>query len=197
MLFDAGKSLFVFYMMVSANFLGSLFGCRIQDILTNNMLIKHFLGLLTIYFFIRLTAPAPDPENVPTPFEQLYKSAFIYVIFIISTKMNYKYWTPFIILLGMLYMLSIYRDYNNQVKKPEKYILQPSTIDTLEQMIYVITIITLILGFLHYLGEKKLEYKSTFNYWDFMIGKPSCKRYTPSSISSVPFSKMISIALTQ
>ena len=37
----------------------------------------------------------------------------------------------------------------------------------------------MIIGFILYLGEKKIEYKDKFNYITFIFGKPSCTNIFP------------------
>ena len=41
------KGIFLFIFIISGNYLGELLGCRLINVLTNNMFIKHFLGFLT------------------------------------------------------------------------------------------------------------------------------------------------------
>jgi len=39
----------------------------------------------------------------------------------------------------------------------------------------------LIIGFIIYLGEKKIEYKNNFKYITFLFGNPKCKGYSPNT----------------
>ena len=48
-------AIFIFLLIVSGNYLGNLFPCRIQDSFENNMYAKHFLGYFTLLFFVLFT----------------------------------------------------------------------------------------------------------------------------------------------
>ena len=160
----------------------------VQDIFEKNMLIKHFFSILTIYFFIILSNATSEGEVPKSPVSQLKSSLLIYGLFIISTKMNKKYWIPLIIVLGSIYMLYVFKDYNQKIKEdPELIHIKTSTIENVEYILYIITFVLLIVGFVHYLGEKKLEYKNNFSYQDFLLGIPACKKFTPANLKSISF----------
>ena len=48
--------IFIFFLIISANFLAELFPCRLQYILRNNMVIKHLFGLFSMIFFVVLSS---------------------------------------------------------------------------------------------------------------------------------------------
>lgn len=163
----SAKSLFVLYLMISSNFLGSLFGCQVQDILTNNMLVKHLLGFLTLYFFVSIV----DPSQY-NPLQKLMFTVLIYLCFILSTKLDSKAWLVFITLLALVYILYIVKD-SIQDEDAKKFI-------GVSQLTLVCgSIIVLILGSIYYLGEKKIEYGKDFSYTTFFIGKPVCRHKSP------------------
>ena len=41
--------LFIFILVISGNYIGELLPCRIQYTLQNNMIYKHFFGILTMF----------------------------------------------------------------------------------------------------------------------------------------------------
>lgn len=163
---NSGKLLFVLYLMISSNYLGNLFGCRIQNELNRNMLLKHILGFLTLYFFVSIVDPAKY-----SPQFKLAVSAAIYFAFMMSTKMNVKSFYILISLIGSVYVLYIIKDTFNE--KWHKYI------DYLQFVLMIAAIITLIVGFIYYMGEKKMEYKDEYAFSKFLVGAPSCKLETP------------------
>ena len=60
------------------NYLGEIFPCRVQQLFSNNMYVKHILGILSLMFFVVLTRP------------NLYTSTnFIYVSAVNSATVNY------------------------------------------------------------------------------------------------------------
>ena len=48
--------IFIFILIVSANFLAETFPCKLQYQLRNNMLLKHTFGYFTMIFFVVLSS---------------------------------------------------------------------------------------------------------------------------------------------
>ena len=48
------KGIFIFYIIIAAAFLPHILGCHIQKLFDSHMLVKHGIGILTLYFFIML-----------------------------------------------------------------------------------------------------------------------------------------------
>lgn len=165
-LMSSPKSVFVLYLIFSGNFLANLFGCRTQQALTNTMWLKHILGFMTMYFFVVL-ADSNSPFT-DSPQMQFLFTLFCYTIFLISTRMDYKWWIAFILILAVYYIIQVYKDHS-QTKEEDK-----AKYNKIQKYLSYLAGIILILGFLVYIGKKKLEYKNKFNWSTFLIGKPEC-----------------------
>lgn len=165
-LMSSPKSVFVLYLIVSGNFLANLFGCRTQQALTNTMWLKHILGFMTMYFFVVL-ADSSSPFT-DSPQMQFLFTLFCYTLFLISTRMDYKWWIAFILTLAVYYILQVYKDHS-QTKEQDK-----EKYSRIQKYLTYLAGSILILGFLVYIGKKKLEYKDQFNWSSFLIGKPTC-----------------------
>ena len=77
--------IFIFILIISANFLAEIFPCRLQDALRNNMYLKHLFGLFTMIFFVVLTS---NLENK----NYLYiRSIILYIIFILITRTHHYF----------------------------------------------------------------------------------------------------------
>lgn len=166
-MFFPTKSLFALYLIVSGNFLASLFGCRIQDLMTNNMYVKHFLGFMTLYFFVVLT----ETDEALGSFSATHKLLLalgLYMWFILSSRMNYMVWFAFIVTLAAVYILQIYRD-DKQTDAQTK-----ETIFETQKVLLGVGVFLTAVGFVAYLGEKKYEYGKSFHYNKFLVGKPKC-----------------------
>lgn len=160
------KSIFILYLLVSCNFLANLFSCRTQTMLNNNMAVKHLLGFMTMYFFVVLVDSESKLGNTPE-LQMLITIAF-YFIFIITTRMDYKWWLAFIVLVSIIYILEIFK--TNKNLPLERY----KNFETSQKYLTYVTISIIIIGFLIYYGRKKLEYGDDFNIFTFLIGKPKC-----------------------
>ena len=178
---NSGKGLFILYLMVSSNYLGNLFGCRIQNELNTNMWLKHILGFLTMYFFVSLV----DTSKY-SPQLKLFFALLTYLAFMMSTKMNVKSFYIFITMIGLVYVLYIIKDTITDQKILEY-------IDYFQLVLMVAAIIVLIIGFIYYMGEKKIEYKDDYAFSKFLIGAPSCKLETPNMNKS--FSQVMKIGI--
>jgi hypothetical protein len=153
------------YLVVGGNFLANLFGCRIQSLLSSDMRAKHLLGFLTMYFFIVLVdknASTADP-NV-----QLLATAAVYTTFVITTKMDIRFWSPFMVLLALFYVMQIYKENDKTDKKTKK------VIGILQKVILGVNAALLIAGFLVYMGKKKAEFGPEFKFGKFMLGRVEC-----------------------
>jgi len=167
-------SVFVFVLILSGNYLGQLFPCRVQSLFANSMVVKHILGFLTLLFFVTLTIP--EIKKQPNLFGN---TSLIYLWFIVMSKCYYTIWFLVFGIIGIIYLLRMYKEGLEKEKVTEKEKQQIELIDTTNKYLAATSIVSTISGFLIYMGAKKLEYKKKFNYMDFILGKPRCRHLTP------------------
>lgn len=172
--------IFIFILIVSANFLAEIFPCRIQNLLRSNMLVKHIFGLFTMIFFVVLSSGITD-KNI---FKIVNMSFLLYILFILISKTQIYAFYLILIFLGIAYIINIIKEQEKEnIKSEENDKLINEKINNYENImyvLYVLIIITTIIGGLLYMGEKKIEYKNNFNYKTFFFGKPSCKGKSPN-----------------
>lgn len=164
----SGRNLFVLYLVLAAAYIQPLFFCNANTDLGNSMVSRHLVAFLTLTFFIVVTDTELDDTM---PFATvLMTSAIIYLWFLISSKMTANWWLVLAVLLASLYIIDLYDENQPKAKidfKPIK-----------EGILGVAAALTLV-GFLIYVGEKKLDYKSDFSYTTLLLGTKECKR-TPN-----------------
>jgi hypothetical protein len=154
---------FVLYLIISANFLANLFNCRVQYLLSNNMYIKHLLGFFTLLFFIIIVNSETKNKDI------IFISIGIYLLFIITAKIDFNFWIIFIVLLSLIYILEIYKN-----EKEDNTTIGNIDINNIQYSLIIFNIFIIIVGFLVYLGKKKFEYKENFDYTTFLFGKNKC-----------------------
>lgn len=180
----------VLSLMMSANYLGELFPCKIQSIFSNNMVVKHILGFLSLMIFVVLTRP-----NLYTSTNFVYVSVLLYSGFMLLSKMHYVIWFIVFGIFSIIYVLHVYLsqiESENQINRnkigdnsvsPDENDKMPtdnisSKIETIKQIqkyLFIITIPISLIGLIHYIGEKKIEYGITgFNLKRFIFDKPKC-----------------------
>jgi len=165
-------TIFILILIISANFLGQLFPCKIQRILDCNIYIKHIFSFLTLMFFVILSAPIGGSMKVN---DILIKGFILYILFIILTKTNHIVFLIIIILLGVLYLLVLKI---NEIKDSNNKELE-DRLNVIYNYISYLILILLIIGFLMYMGEKKIEFKNKFEYSKFIFGIPYCRGVSP------------------
>ena len=178
-------NVFVLFLIIASNYIGELFPCRIQSLLVNNVYLKHFIAFLTLMFFVVLTDSSSQKKKFMVIFTDSIKLYFLWLLLINSDK---KFFVLGLILLAILYILQLIKnDYINNKKINEeineeinnKNKERLSLIKNIEKIIFLIFFIVLVLGFIIYMGEKKIEYKDKFKYITFIFGKPGCKGKSP------------------
>ena len=154
-------AIFIFVLIISGNYLGELFPCKVQQIFKNNMYVKHTLGFLTLLFFVTLTIPEVKQQDNFISFTIL-----IYIWFILMTKCYYTIWFLVFGMIGILYLLQIYKNEKNE---------KVEIVNNIEKTLIISSFIMTIIGFFIYMGIKKREYKDKFRYLNFIFGPPDCK----------------------
>ena len=172
--------LFSIVLVISVNFLGTLLPCRFQNIIENNMIVKHLFGFFIALFLILLSTPFIEKD-----FTIILKSLLVYAIFILMTKTDIYVFLILLFISVASYSLVIiktqYIEQNNIGKyKSDKTI---KTINTIVRVLYNFFIIILLVGVVVYMGEQKIEYKNNFSYVKFFLGNSSCKNNNTQNIS--------------
>tara|TARA_Y100000022_G_C13219317_1_gene361534 strand:- start:472 stop:1059 length:588 start_codon:yes stop_codon:yes gene_type:complete len=167
-------SIFVFVLILSGNYLGELFPCRVQSLFSNSMFVKHALGFLTLLFFVTLTIP----EIKKQPY-LIGNTSLIYLWFIVMSKCYYTIWFLIFGIIGTIYLLRMYKENLEKEGITESEKKKVEIINTTNKYLTIVSLISTVIGFLIYMGAKKIEYKKKFNYFDFILGKPRCRHLTP------------------
>jgi hypothetical protein len=188
-------SIFVFFLIISSNYLGALFPCRIQKLLNTNVYLKHIFGFLTLSFFVVLT----DPLKKYNFINIFYESALLYIIFIIFINNDYNFFIFGLMIVGLIYILNLKKidltgsiTENNLNKDNEKNKQLLEMITKINTFLFILFMIVIIIGFIIYMGEKKIEYKDKFSYIIFILGQAQCRDKSPKTI----YTKALQAAFT-
>jgi hypothetical protein len=139
------------------------------------MLLRHVIAFVGIIFIAVLSdSDVNDLSDIPPI---IVSCVFIYVWFLISSKMTANWWIPLILLLTGLYVINYYREHVAVLTKDVD-----SYLDYAEYAIFSISALITLFGFIIYIGEKKIDYRGKFDYSTFILGTPTCKG-TPSKAS--------------
>jgi hypothetical protein len=176
-------SIFIFILLISAGEILNIFPCSVIGVIKNNIYLQHFIGFLTMTFFVVLVVPIPDKKlnNI------LSKSALMYAIFILITKTESHFFIPIIVLLGATYLLILKKvEYRESIERNENVSSKTDTLNKINTIvlinnsILIVIAVLLIIGFILYLGRKKYEYGKDFSYITFMFGRNVCSKTLPT-----------------
>ena len=109
----SAMAIFIFLLIISGNYLGNLFPCKVQEQFENNIYLKHFLGYFTLLFFVILTLPEKyDNEGNKIPeFRYLNEiiriCLFLYAFFLVLSKTPHYIWIVVFIITSMVYLLEL------------------------------------------------------------------------------------------
>jgi hypothetical protein len=175
-----GFYLALVYLVISGNYLGNLFGCRVQQLFREEMWLKHLLGLFTAYFLIILSTP---PEGY-SALQTAALTVVIYGWFFLTTKMHVKMWIPMILVALLAYVLHVYKKQalptaTPDAKEEAAVTERRDMITNLQKAAVLFAGIVTVLGTVAYFGEKRLEYGTEFDTWTFWTGVPECRFATP------------------
>jgi len=170
----SGRNVFILFLVLAGGFLQPLFPCNTTKLFTESKLIRHLLGFFTLIFFVVVSDTELD-DYMPLG-TILATSAVIYLWFLIASKMTANWWLLLVVLLGSLYIIDLYEE-REKNEDPEV----AANLTLAKRVILGASILLTVIGFLIYLGEKKLDYKGKFNYSDFFLSTTVCKG-TPTTL---------------
>ena len=174
-------TIFILILIISAEYLKELMPCKLDNVLKNNIYVKHFFCFLTLLFFVVITTEPLKDKNLK---EIIIKSIVLYVLFILLIKNDYRIFLSVMVLLGLIYIISlkkyelidlIKKEQNIDIITKKQYENEINTIILINNILFVIVIILIFIGFLFYMNKKKNQYKDQFHFLTFFFGNIKCK----------------------
>ena len=156
------------YLVLAGRFMVPLFPCNTRSFFADSSLMRHFVGFITLLFFC--VASDSELDDYMPLGTLVATAAIIYFWFLISSKMTANWWLILITLLAALYISDLYRDSQEKLD-PEL----AKTLTTVKTVLLGLSLAVTFVGFLIYVGEKKLDYKSKFDYATLLLGTTTCK----------------------
>jgi len=165
-LINMTNGLFLLLLSISGGFTLETLGCKTQLFFSNNMFTKQILIFSMIYFTMDLTT-----TEHPHPLKILLKAFYVWLFFIMFTKMNTTFTSVAFILILSIFLLQKYKAYLNAIedKTKNEEIVKAQTYSVIGLLSLV------VIGFGIYYLEKKEEYGTDFTMYEFMFGNTNCK----------------------
>jgi len=175
---DISMPLFALYLLIFCNFNKETLGCRLIQLLDNNMYVKHLMTFLLLFFLVVLIDPKNSDKNLLHNFGL---SIMIYILFIITSRVSLPIMIIIVILLVVIYIISNIAKKKKEENKEDEY----KRYKLAQNIIFIILMTLALFGIILYGIEKSEEYKGNFSFLTFIFGNPVCRNYTPKEISYV------------
>lgn len=175
---QAVTAILLLYLAIATNFIKELFSCELQYQLSQNLWLKHVVGILVFYFAI--VSPSILPGE--SPVKQLGWSTLLYMLFFCTTRCDYR------VALGLVMLGVIIVIRNNYIRYQSSFKQTQSNDSTSEKRkeddrftkyVTAAMIVILIIGVIAYIGYKYMTLQKegtvgTFDWKRFVIGVPEC-----------------------
>ena len=178
--------LFLAYSVVTGGYITKILSCQLQHALLYNQYLKHIVGFLLIFVFIMLEGgwDFDEQENLKAPvnwsngnsFHSLVYSIVLYLLFVLSSKMQLIPNILFLCSLLILYIIHTQRKYWSNRQRIEKSLEE--TIQIIEKTLIGGSGLLFLYGIYDYIRYQRKQYGSAFRWTIFFLGKPNCRTTT-------------------
>ena len=154
------KSLLLLALAVMGNYVAETLGCETQYLLNNSMFAKHLCIIFIIYFTINISS-----DEAINPIKEMKSSLFLWVLFILFTKMNIYFTIIAFNLLCIHFILGNFEKYyeKNNNEKDLEYIKK------IKKHIYPILIVVILVGFIQYFLKEYKEHRRNFSLYKWKV----------------------------
>lgn len=154
--------LFIVNITILTNFIGDTLGHKIQNLFTENLILKHLIVILLIYTTITVVSNKSNPRN------RLIKSLYIWFLYLLLSKNTLRITPIIVFLMIILFILEDYINYYKDTdKKLEKKLINIST------FIKYAILILLIIGHIMYINKQKYVFGDNFSMYNLYLGNRS------------------------
>ena len=162
-------ALFILYLILSGNYIGDLFGCRLQEAFTEIVFFKHIIAFLSLYYFVNLST-----HIIQDPIKVLIKSMIMYLVFIFSRNVAFGYTIIFLLSMIVIKFLEDYKEYHYQNDKNDKkennLFLSEDRINLIQKILVIVIYISIVVGFVRYAHNTFKSHKN-FKWLIFLFGE--------------------------
>lgn len=155
--FDVKFALSALYLWLLFGFLSSMVSCDLQRWMMSNWLFRHVIGIISFLLLFTII----DTSNQVSINILIAKTLIVYFIFILMTKSKWYYALPVLILLTIDQLCKAQVDYYNKDK--EKYKNKIENFIKIREILSVLIVLFIIIGFVSYTIRQKNEYKEKFS----------------------------------
>ena len=169
------NALLIFILIISGNYLDDLLPCKVQKLMRNNLIMKHLVAFMILYFLTVLTIP--ELKSI----KGIVSAVGLYTLFLLSTKINYIAWAIMLFIYAIVYLMNIAigdlkKKINKSTTKEERELKENSiiTMRRIMSWLVIVNMVIIIVGFIYYFGMKKMQHGKQFSLQQFFFDVPIC-----------------------
>lgn len=134
---------------------------ELQNLVKNNIVVRHFFGIVTMLFLIVLTT-----DNHYEATRTVVYTIALYTVFLMSTRISIPFLIPFLFMLASVYIIHLYAEKERNEERKKELVMA-------EDVLTFLALLLVLIGFLFHLIVKRIEYNTVSNTFTFVLGKPS------------------------
>lgn len=155
----------ILYVVVAANYVGDVFACDLQRLLTHSMLTKQLVLVLGALVWV---VEAYDSTDLS--FTQiLLKSSLLYILFLLSTKSTAATLLP---MLTLMLVDQVLRVWEQRVPKGSDH---ANKVTKLRHGIHIACVVAITGGAAVYAHKQVRDHGDAFSWIQFLFGTPKCR----------------------
>jgi uncharacterized membrane protein len=169
------NALLIFILIISGNYLDDLLPCKVQTLMRNNLIMKHLVAFMILYFLTVLTIP--ELKSI----KGIISAIGLYTLFLLSTKINYIAWAIMLFIYAIVYLMNIAigdlkKKINKSTTKEERELKEKSiiTMRRIMSWLVIVNMVIIVVGFIYYFGMKKMQHGNKFSLQQFFFDVPIC-----------------------
>ena len=162
---NAVKGLFILFLVIVANFLGTTLNCEIQRQLETSVITRNIAIFFLIYFTINFYS---DPASFIV--DQIKTTVIIFFLFIFLMKQQAYFFLFNLIVIIVIFINSQTRDYYEKRNQKEKV----TQIEFTNYILKIFLILSLSVGFMVHLYNEVKDKNGHFHILKFLFGNNKC-----------------------
>lgn len=158
--------LIVLILAICGNYVGNTLSCHTQRLLKNNMKAKHAIVFLSLFVGIDALFQQTHNQQRQNPLHTLGMTAFLYILFLLFTRMTKTFTILAFFLTVSLYLVDLFNDYFKGTH---------DTVVYAKRGLSILLALCIFVGFILYLKEK-IDQKNDFSFKTFIFGITKCDK---------------------